>query len=271
MTGPLNPWRVPTNIIREPLLSFTAMRGVAPLLGTCPTVSKLQIRPAPNELFVWAQDRSAYQTFWCWPAKDTTNTLKRIADAAPSLFSPMMQKRGPAQIIWMPTNTQVFWQALPAITPFLNRAEDVGLEFICGGLFPPMRSTNPPPPDLLAQFVTRTNLLYYDWEITQGRLSQWHLLSQLFAIVADAPQLSTNFAGLPWLLSIGPRLGNSVTEVTVGSPKDWSLTRKSHIGLTGIELVTLVRWLESTNFPRLSFDLPRPARQSVRPAGAPNP
>src|SRR5439155_6807641 len=118
---------------------------------------------------------------------------------------------------------------------------DVGLEFICGGLFPPARSPNPPPPDLLAQFVNRTNLLYYDWEITEGRLSQWYLMSQLIAIIADKPQLATNYAGLPWLQKIGAHLGNTVTEVSVNSPREWSLTRKSHLGLTGVELITLSR------------------------------
>jgi hypothetical protein len=266
MTGPLHPWRVPTNIIREPLVSFSAMRGLGPLLETCPTVSKLQLNPAPNELFLWAQDGTVFQTFWAWPAPDATNTLKRIAEAAPALVSPEMQKRGLGHIIWLSTNSQVFWQALPAITPFLKRAEDGGREFITGGLFPPLRSTNPPPPDLLAQFIHRTNLLYYDWEITQSRLAQWQVISQLFAIIADKPQLTTNYAGLPWLLKIGPHLGNTVTEISVNSPREWSLNRKSHLGLTGVELVTLVRWLESTNFPRLSLDLPRPPRRSAPPS-----
>jgi hypothetical protein len=265
MTGPLPPWRVPTNIIREPLVSFTAMRGVGPLLGTCPTVSKLQLTAPPNEVFLWAQDGTAFQTFWAWPAQEAINTLKRIAEVAPSLVSPELQKRGVAQIIWQPTNSQVFWKALPAITPFLTRSEDGGREYITGGLFPPLRSTNPPPPDLLAQFIDRTNLLYYDWEITQGRLFQWQVLSQLFAVIADKPQLTTNYAALPWLLKIGPYLGNTVTEITVNSPREWSLNRKSHLGLTGVELVTLARWLESTNFPRLSFDLPRPPRRAVPP------
>ena len=81
-------------------------------------------------------------------------------------------------------------------------------------------------------------------------------MSQLFAIIGDKPQLTTNMAALPWITAVGPKLGNTVTEVTANSPKEWSLVRKSHVGFTGAELVALARWLESTNFPRFGFELP---------------
>jgi hypothetical protein len=74
---------------------------------------------------------------------------------------------------------------------------------------------------------------------------------------------------MPWMIAVEPKLGNTATEITADSPAVWSLVRKSHIGFTGIELVALARWLESTNFPKLSFELPpeRPVQTASTPRG----
>ena len=95
---------------------------------------------------------------------------------------------------------------------------------------------------------------------------QWRVLSQLAAVVSGQAQLQTNSAALPWLMAIESRLGNTITEVSASSPKEWTVIRKSHIGLTGFELVALARWLESPGFPRPGVWLgPEPARPGHRP------
>jgi hypothetical protein len=257
VTGPLDGWRVPTNFINEPLISFTAARGIAPLLSDSKTLQELGFKPAPNEFYVWAQSAVTFQSFLAFPSDGGGNQLQRIAERAPSLLGTNWQQRGLTQIEWQATNKQVFWKALPFITPYLRPAQSNGRDFILCGLFPPVPLTNPPPSDLLAQFLDRKDLVYYDWEITEARLAQWRVMAQLFAVIADKPQLTTNTAALPWLTKVEPKLGNTVTEIAASSPKEWTLVRKSHIGFTGVELVALARWLESTNFPMVSFDLPR--------------
>ena len=271
VTGLLNPWRVPTNFISEPLISFTAARGIAPLLSNSKLLQELGLKPAPNELYVWAQSAVTFQTFLAFPVAGVKDKLRHIGDRAPSLFGTNWQQRGTAQIEWQATNNQVFWKGLPFVTPYLRPAQFDGMDFILGGLFPPVPLTNPPPRDLLAQFLERKDLIYYDWEITEARLAQWRIMAQLFAVIADKPQLTTNTAALPWLMKIEPQLGNAVTEIVSTSTKEWALLRKSHIGFTGAELVALARWLESTNFPKLSFDLPpdRPQPSARPPAKEP--
>jgi hypothetical protein len=267
VTGPLNPWRVPTNLIGEPLISFTAARGIAPLLSNSKSLQELGLKPVPNELYMWAQSAVTFQTFLAFPVSGATEKLQHIGDRAPSLLGTNWQQRGTAQIEWQATNKQVFWKGLPFITPYLRPAEFAGTDFILGGLFPPVPRNHPPPHDLLAQFLERKDLVYYDWEITEARLAQWRVMAQLFAVIADKPQLTTNTAALPWLMKVEPQLGNTVTEIASNSPKEWALIRKSHLGFTGAELVTLARWLESTNFPKLTFDLPPDRRPpSVKPS-----
>jgi len=255
-TGVLDPWRVPTNLIHDPLISFTAARGMAPLLQRCQLLNQLGIAPVPNQFFVWAQSQIPFQTFWAWPSSNAMSSLPRVAERAPVLLGTNWQQRGLAQISWYPTNEMVFWKGLPIVTPYLKPWTNGIGDYITGGLFPAMPGSNPPPVELLSQLSARTNLVYYDWEITQGRLAQWHVMSQTMSVIATRPQLATNSNSLQWELKVAPSLGNTITEIVADSPTQWSLTRKSHLGLTGCEIVALTRWLESKDFPKPGFDLP---------------
>jgi hypothetical protein len=191
-----------------------------------------------------------------------------MAARVPALLGTNWHQRGLAQIEWQSTNQQVMWKALPFITPFVRPVPSGTADFLVAGLFPPAFSTNTVPAELLAQFVGRTNALYYDWEITQARLEQWRMMVQLFAVISERPQFTTNTAALPWLMGIEKHLGNSVTEVVAESPREWLLTRKSHLGLTGVELIAFARWLESVEFPCLSLELPADPRLQRRKASA---
>ena len=273
VTGPLDPWQVPTTIINEPLISFTAARGVSPFLKNWALLQRLELVPAPNELYFWAQGHITFQSFVAFPLKDTAAKLERAGRHGASLFGSNWQSRGLPQVAWQTNNQQLSWP-LPYATPFLKPATFKGRELAVGGLFPPSPLTNPPPAELLSQLGSQPKLIYYDWEITQARLTSWRVLAQLIAAIAGKPQFTTNSSGLPWMIAVEPKLGNTATEITADSPAVWSLARKSHIGFTGIELVVLARWLESTNFPRLSFELPpeRPVQTASAPrapAGTP--
>jgi hypothetical protein len=261
VTGPLDPWQIPTNIIHEPLISFTAARGISPWLKNCATLDQLELTPAPNEVFFWAQGHVTFQSFVAFPLKDAAGKVERAARHAPSLFNTDWRKRGLAQIEWQTNTHELSWR-LPYAVPFLKSAASKGRELVVGGLFPPSPLTNPPPAELISQVNNQPKLICYDWEITQARLASWRVIFQLYALVSGKSQFSTNNAALPWFLAAEPKLGNTATEIAANSPSEWSLTRKSHIGFTGVELVALALWLESTNFPKLSFELPanRPAQ-----------
>ena len=133
-----------------------------------------------------------------------------------------------------------------------------------------MSRSLPPPADLLSQLDANPKLICYDWEITQARLSHWRNLDQLARIIAGTTLVASNALGQHWLQVIGPKLGNTVTEITADSPSEWSLVRKSHIGFTGVELVALTRWLESSAFPKLTIELP-PDRTLASAAKPPPP
>ena len=115
--------------------------------------------------------------------------------------------------------------------------------------------SNTAPAELFEQVLNRTNLLYYDWELTQERLAHGRQLFQLLDIIHYRRIQSTNVLSQRWLLDLRPLMGNTITEVTLTSPKELSFVRKSNFGFTGFELALLARWLSSPGFP-LTYEPP---------------
>src|SRR6185503_20327158 len=131
---------------------------------------------------------------------------------------------------------------------YVKPLRDSGNDYLFFGLFPKEPLVNTPPPELFEQLKGRSNLAYYDWEITEHRLIHAKQLYQLLNILNHRAGAMTNWPTQKWLTEVGPHLGNTITKATVSS-KDVSVVRKSHLGLTGFELVTLARWMESPGFP----------------------
>ncbi|MBU6401084.1 MAG: hypothetical protein KGS61_12245, partial [Verrucomicrobia bacterium] len=228
---PAGPWQLPTGLIRAPLVSFTALRGIAPWVGQLAWVSPLHLSSAPDQLFVWAQQsRLPMQTFVAVPLADATNAVAAIALRLRDALAPELVRHNMGQIRWVTNRTELNWIGLPFIQPSLRAVREPAGQFLFGGLFQPLPSTNPPPPQLMAQIAGRSNLVYYDWELTGERLIHWRALEQLHSIIAAFwRQGETQVAGHPpagppadplpdanaptqmWLQAVAPLLGNTIT------------------------------------------------------------
>ena len=255
---PLDLWRVPTNTIQDPLISFTAVRGIAPWLKQREFIKPLAVDPVPNQLFLWAQADVPFQSFAAWPAPQATNQLTQLAPRLVAWAKTNAIRPAVGNILQLTNTVEVAWQGLPIIVPSLHPAPEPTGDFLMTGIFPAAPSNQPLPAELLAQLTSRTNLVYYDWEITGPRLVQWRQLDQVLSMLTPdkLPQLPGFTAGPQWLATLSPLLGNSVTDILLTSPQEFTLVRKSHLGLTGFELVALVKWLEAPGFP--AVDLPWP-------------
>ncbi|MEK7684334.1 MAG: hypothetical protein AAB466_02800 [Verrucomicrobiota bacterium] len=252
---PLEKWQIPTNTIRDPLVSFTAGQGVGPWLSQLELLKPLELNPAPNQFFAWAQAYSAFHVYGAMPVSDATSVLNHFTKVLLPKINTNLQERAVGELVRLTNQPGVFWRGLPIIVPFVHPSPEPGGHFIYGGIFPAPVGTNLPPPELFAEFASRTNLLYYDWEITQARLAQLRPLFKLLSIVTSKPFQNTNSLAEKWLGEIEPSLGNTTTEISVTSPQELTLVRKSHLGLTGVELIALAHWAESPDFPRLNFDI----------------
>ncbi|MBI1839674.1 MAG: hypothetical protein HYR88_02340 [Verrucomicrobia bacterium] len=242
------PWNLPTNTIHDPLVSFSAARGIAPLLRLSDDAKPFHLERYPNQACAWGMGMIPYLVYVAYPQTGVSNLLWQALPNIPTVISNYGKVVG--QLMWVSNTTQVRWQGLPFATPIMRPAMDHQQEFLMAGLMPPYASKQLPPPELYS-FLGRTNLAFYDWEITEERVLAWRRIVQaaLIGFFREIPSTNTVSERLGETLSHGKRLGNSVTEVTVTKPNELTLMRQSPVGFTGMEIVHLLRWVDSPGFP----------------------
>jgi len=255
-------WEIPTRTITEPLASFTAARG-AGLLTARPILTLLGLHAANDQFFAWSQSRTKFQSFFSVkvdaPKEAIAGLAKRIGDfkktggkGAKFIGQVMHDAKKPA----------LTWGNVPLFAPYVTVGNSDDKGYIVGGVFPPDPVKKPIPAELLAEFTGKENLVYYNWEITGQRLEKWNLLIQFAAILSDRrEQLVNDTKGIEFLTALRPKLGNTITDATIGGNR-LTITRKSQLGLTALELSLLSRWLDNPRFPAPTLQWPpAPAKQ----------
>lgn len=295
----LEPWRLPTHVMRDPLVGFTAMQGADTWLKRLETLKPVEGATWPRQAFYWSMAGEAWLQYFAAPLSQPTNLMSSVAAVLPTKLMPRVNL-GNSVFGLRVTNNATLMQlhGLLWFEPFLQATRNQEAEMIFGGLFPHAGKAQPPQ-GLLQQVQGRTNLVFYDWEITGrsivstnppsskrppvetnflGRLVQFRDLAQFGKLL-----LATNASLLPsaksggllvpgadWIRSAGPLLGETITEVTLASPTRLSLVRQSQLGVGSYELMHLLRWLENPGFPGWKEETApaaAPARAGLAPAG----
>ena len=249
------PWKIPTNAISDPVTSFTVGQGIAPLLSVLKGSADLGVNPLPNQFCAWGIKHAQCRIFFSVPVPgDSTNVIKQVAVQLPKfILANVTNARG--DFFFVSNRAEVVWADLPFMVPVLHAERNGKDNFLVGGNFPLSANQTPVPPELYAQVRGRTNLLYYDWEITQERLTHAKQFYQLACMATGRRSPNVNTVPQRWLAAITPKLGNTVTEITKAGPQEIALVRKSHLGLTGFEIATFCAWVDSPGFP-FEFELP---------------
>ena len=258
-------WEIPTRTITEPLASFTAARG-AGLLTAKPILTLLGLDTANDQFFAWSQSRTKFQSFFSVkvdaPKEAIAGLAKRIGD---------FKKTGGkgekfiGQVVHDKKKPALTWGNVPLFAPNVTGGNSDDKGYIVGGVFPPDPNKKPIPAKLLAEFADKENLVYYNWEITGHRLEKWNLLIQFVAILSDRrEQLVNDTKGIEFLTALRPKLGNTITDATIDGNR-LTITRKSQLGLSALELSLLSRWLDNPRFPAPTLQWP-PAPEKERTA-----
>ncbi len=242
--GELEAWKIPEGIIRDPVIRFSAARGIGPLVEQMPWLKMLCGGKAPGQVTAWAQPEVTFRNWFAVPMDDGRERIPKIHDSLQSYFG---TSNAPGQymgrLILNSNRTAMAVFDLKACTPTMSVVEQGGQSFLVNGFFSPMRTTNPIPAELRAR-VDRPEIAWYEWEITGESARNWNVLAQFNRLAQrDAPN-PTHAQGLKWMLATVPKLGNAVTELSRITPTRYELHRKSDIGLNGLELVMLSRWLD---------------------------
>ncbi len=246
------PWRLPVDLLHDPLTAFTAVRGLQPSLADWGPWRDLQMGVTPDQLFVWSLAGSPYQLYLAAPLPDARAQVATLTDFLLQKGNPWLTANGYINFDRAAGGNGVTWGNLADIKPFIKSAGSTADGWLFAGLFPETNAVAlAPPADLLNDVLRRTNLVYYDWEVTGPRLSPVLSLARTVRLVTQQPDLPADAASLNCLSALVQRLGTSATIATRTGPAELSILRRSTIGFTAPELHLIASWLESTNFPKM--------------------
>jgi len=266
----LEPWNIPTNLVHDPLGSFTAIRGIQPWLASLKAWNDLHVGAPPNQVLFWAQPATLpFMTYCAAPLPDASNRVYAVSERLLRECNPWITNNTFGRLEWSTNYHGLGWLGVPFIIPFLRSTTEGGSGFAFGGLFA-YPFTNRPPPDLLFQQVTaRTNLVYYDWELTGQRVDEWLHIGQLLRLLFGKAHLPPDSASMAWLNAAKTNLANCVTGVGETGPAQLTFSRASTAGLTALEMHLLADWLESPQFPHGFNTFLGPQRPLPRPGAGP--
>lgn len=270
----LEPWTIPVHTIHDPannpLTSFLAVRGFAHWLSRQPIAKELALTAVPNQGFLWSHSQIPFQTYFGLRTAEVTNTIHRLAAWLPNHMPTTWVESGAGEVRFETNATLIYLPRVPFVGAFLRPAPVEDPDFLMGGLLPESRrATNPPPAELLREVTSRTNLVCYEWEVTEARVLHWRAISQLVSILANQRPAGTNDLSQRWIESLAPNLGNTVTVVTQANDHDLDVVRKSRLGLSSWEIVLAAYWLTDPAFPALQTPaILRPSASLPVPTGA---
>ncbi len=251
-------WKIPP-FVKDPLVEFTAARGVTPWLAELPAVGPFLQSAPPSQWFVWAYGDVSLQTYI---AGLTDNPEKLIAGVHDQLKDAFKPGRTMGQLDYQPDVGLLKIIGLPIAFPLLTAVHTNDASYVTFGAFATRPRVVDLPKEMVAQ-VQRDNLMLYDWEISAAVAQHWNAFRQLNQIVHTLP-LNNRTPGQKWLTAITPKLGNCVTEALVTGEHELTVTRNSSVGLSALELTELAWSLDGQQSSRL----PRPTPTAAPKASA---
>jgi len=245
----IEPWIIPTNLIHEPLHSFTAVQGLKAWVSSMPAWSDLRAGPAPNQLFCWGQGGSPFLDYAAAPLASAGSVMQKLGPKVAEETNPLLATNGMGKWERSSNSDGIAWNRVPIINPFIQSISQPQSPFLLAGLAPLVVTNSKPPLGTFQDLISRPNIVYFDRELTGPRVEAWMFLSQLFRIIGRRTQLQSETPTVQWLKVVGPMLGETLTAVVKTGPATLSFDRRSTFGLTGIEFHLLADWFESARFP----------------------
>ena len=266
LSHPLPEWDVPKEHIFDPIVSFSGARGLSAFISSLPVSKKLVAEGLPDQFFSWARPAIVsenaiplFPLYLSWPIPKEEISIAQLTKRLPLLVGPGIMESGSARLISSPARNESIIQVMPSfIQPFVKGVTNATHGARIAGLFPHSTLKKTAPTALFDQLNSKEGIVYYQWEITQQRIETYKNLFRFMSFLFQKSQSKPNGPSVRWLSAIESKMGNAVTIVTANEPKQLKLIRKSHFGLTALELALLAEWTASESFPWVNKELLEP-------------
>lgn len=244
----LTPWNIPTNLIHDPLIGFSAIRGIGPLLQSLPVWKDLRLSSAPDQVYAWSQAGMPILEYLAARWRGSEKIVTHLSKTLPELVNPWLKTKAMGYLTNSTAYDGLTWEGAPFITPRLRSVADETGEYVFTGLVPLVRTNQSVPEDLLRELASDPARIAYSWEMTGPRITQVLYVTQLARMITKAPQLPAESASVDFLKAGVTNLANCITVATAHGG-EIIFTRKSSCGFNALELQLLADWLESPTFP----------------------
>jgi hypothetical protein len=157
----------------------------------------LEIGAAPNQLCFWSLAGSPYQIYLAAPLPDARSQVAALSDHLLQKGNPWLSTNGYISFDRATNGNGVTWGNLPDIKPFIKSAGTGAAGWLFAGLLPDTNTVAASPPaGMINDVLRRTNLVYYDWEVTGPRLEPVLQLGQTARQIAHRPRMAMDSSAI---------------------------------------------------------------------------
>lgn len=237
-------WHYPTNAIRDPLIAFTAVRGISPGVMKAFGIENYLSGQEIGQIYHWAQNDSPFQTFAAVHLSDPGKVVSKVHGEIAPLYSTNGAPGTRSGLIMYDDDKKVLaLVSAPGAMPMLISGSTNGPGFLGVSLFPKKRSASPLPKELLNEFE-KPDVVLYDWEMTSENAIHWAANLQVKDLAQGLRPPSGDGVSQTWLNGTISSVENTVTEVRQTGAGEFAFTRKAPGGFSAMEWVLLTRWIE---------------------------
>jgi hypothetical protein len=270
--GALGEWKVPQGYVHDPLVRFTAARGIEPLVRDNEWFKFLSGGSVPDQLSSWSQAEVSFRTWFAAPIDSAGDRIARIQEGLASRVRTNAE-RGEFRGMIIPNSNRTAVAiyspgGIKGILPSIGLARQGEQDFLLARFITSGKHTNPAPAELFSA-LKQPDLVYYDWELTAECTPHWNVLFQYQNLVRARRANALLPLAHYWMLAATPKLGNAVTTIRQRTPTEFELSRESAGGFTSLEWVLFTRWLDGPVDLMPGAPLPGLPTPGARPVPAP--
>jgi len=246
-------WSLPTNLVVEPLIGLTLIRGLGPVLRDADLISSEMAGLIPPQLVSWQRAGPPLQVHFAMPDRPAAGLfVKRYLPACLEWLNTHLEASKFGRIITNESAQEFRWDGLSLAVPCFRTITngDEASYHLGFGMLPPR--SQPLAQELRDFATTDAGTIFFEWEYTAETISNWRYLDDISRMIFDAahiPRVPSGSAAIDWIKNNRTNLSHTISRWRFEDQNTLTFKRKSTVGLNGLELAILAHWLELPEFP----------------------